>query len=253
MSVLFTPSLQAAARASYRDLWRAARVTFNGDPPVLQAFHEKMRIDFGNLRTAESEDDLRQRLNLNKDVANFLRRNVVQAERQPALPDPDSNDTWKIRLTEHSELGDNELNRVMSNPPDPPSSRRQRKQEKQAQSDSSPPSNETISVPRFYSQLKKAHKDRQVPELKEEDLEESFVRGSGPGGQSINKTQNNVQLTHKPTGLRVTCQETRSLETNRMLARRHLLDKVQLVAVAHLTLTDDEAAGQNQQPRFIEE
>lgn len=35
------------------------------------------------------------------------------------------------------------------------------------------------SVPRFYSQLKKAHKERVVPELKEEDLEESFVRGAG--------------------------------------------------------------------------
>lgn len=37
----------------------------------------------------------------------------------------------------------------------------------------------TSSVPRFYSQLKKAHKERVVPELKEEDLEESFVRGAG--------------------------------------------------------------------------
>ena len=35
------------------------------------------------------------------------------------------------------------------------------------------------NVPRYYSQLKKAHKDRVVPELKEEDLEESFVRGAG--------------------------------------------------------------------------
>ena len=37
----------------------------------------------------------------------------------------------------------------------------------------------TPNVPRFYSQLKKAHKERVVPELKEEDLEESFVRGAG--------------------------------------------------------------------------
>ena len=34
-------------------------------------------------------------------------------------------------------------------------------------------------VPRFFSQLKKAHKGRIIPELKEEDLEESFVRGAG--------------------------------------------------------------------------
>jgi protein subunit release factor B len=52
--------------------------------------------------------------------------------------------------------------------------------------------------------------------------------GSGPGGQSINKTQNNVQLLHTPTGIRVNCQETRSLEQNRKIARRILLDQVRL-------------------------
>jgi len=82
------------------------------------------------------------------------------------------------------------------------------------------------AVPRYYSQLKKAHKERVLPVLDESDLVESFVRGSGPGGQSINKTQNNVQLLHKPTGIRVSCQETRSLEQNRKIARRILLDKL---------------------------
>lgn len=41
-----------------------------------------------------------------------------------------------------------------------------------------------------------------VPKLIEEDLEEAFVRGSGPGGQSVNKTANCVVLKHKPTGNR---------------------------------------------------
>jgi len=74
--------------------------------------------------------------------------------------------------------------------------------------------------------MKKAHKERTIPVLNESDIEESFVRGSGPGGQSINKTQNNVQLLHRPTGIRVSCQETRSLEQNRKTARRILLDKL---------------------------
>jgi peptide chain release factor len=112
-------------------------------------------------------------------------------------------------------------------------------------SSSDPPSDgvSSTAIPRFYSQMKKAHKERVMPVIDENDLEESFVRGvyhmvvlhfgfltcqtgSGPGGQSINKTQNNVQLLHKPTGIRVSCQETRSLEQNRKIARRILLDKV---------------------------
>ena len=52
------------------------------------------------------------------------------------------------------------------------------------------------------------------------------IVGSGPGGQSINKTNNNVQLLHKPTGIQVKCQETRSLQQNRKIARKILLEKV---------------------------
>jgi len=77
-----------------------------------------------------------------------------------------------------------------------------------------------------FSALKRAAAQRVVPELKEEDLEEKFVRGSGPGGQSVNKTENNVQLLHKPTGIRVSCHETRSLQQNRKIARKILLDRL---------------------------
>jgi len=52
------------------------------------------------------------------------------------------------------------------------------------------------------------------------------IVGSGPGGQSINKTNNNVQLLHKPSGIQVKCQETRSLQQNRKIARKILLEKV---------------------------
>jgi hypothetical protein len=55
------------------------------------------------------------------------------------------------------------------------------------------------------------------------------VVGSGPGGQSINKTNNNVQLLHKPTGIQVKCQETRSLQQNRKIARKVLLEKVRIL------------------------
>ncbi|PWN43791.1 hypothetical protein IE81DRAFT_346185 [Ceraceosorus guamensis] len=53
-------------------------------------------------------------------------------------------------------------------------------------------------------------------------LIETFIRGSGPGGQAINKLSTNVSLLHKPSGTRITCQETRSRDTNRMLARRKM-------------------------------
>jgi len=62
--------------------------------------------------------------------------------------------------------------------------------------------------------------------LFEEDLEESFVLGGGPGGQKTNKTSNVVRLVHAPSGLAVRCAETRSRETNRWLARRALAELI---------------------------
>jgi protein subunit release factor B len=60
----------------------------------------------------------------------------------------------------------------------------------------------------------------------EEDLEESFILGGGPGGQKTNKTSNVVRLAHEPSGLMVRCGETRSRETNRWLARRMLAEMI---------------------------
>ena len=60
----------------------------------------------------------------------------------------------------------------------------------------------------------------------EEDLEESFILGGGPGGQKTNKTSNVVRLEHGPSGLAVRCGETRSRETNRWLARRMLAELI---------------------------
>ena len=57
--------------------------------------------------------------------------------------------------------------------------------------------------------------------LKEEDLEEKFVRGSGNGGQKVNKTSNCVFIKHKPTGMTVKCHQTRSLSQNRKVQLLH--------------------------------
>ncbi|GAA5965727.1 hypothetical protein JCM3765_003232 [Sporobolomyces pararoseus] len=67
---------------------------------------------------------------------------------------------------------------------------------------------------------------KELPELVEAELIESFVRGSGPGGQATNKTSNACSLIHVPTGIRVVCHETRSRETNRKLARRIMRERL---------------------------
>ncbi len=63
--------------------------------------------------------------------------------------------------------------------------------------------------------------------IREEDLRETFIRASGPGGQKVNKTSSCVQLVHLPTGLSVKCQRERSQSLNRFLARRLLLDRIE--------------------------
>ena len=64
-------------------------------------------------------------------------------------------------------------------------------------------------------------------EVEESDIEEKFIRSSGPGGQNVNKVSSCVALTHIPTGISVKCQESRYQALNRFLARRRLLDMIE--------------------------
>jgi protein subunit release factor B len=63
--------------------------------------------------------------------------------------------------------------------------------------------------------------------IDESNLEEHFIRSSGPGGQKVNKASTCVYLIHGPSGVEVKCQITRSQAMNRFLARRLLCEKIE--------------------------
>jgi protein subunit release factor B len=64
-------------------------------------------------------------------------------------------------------------------------------------------------------------------EIDEADLEETFTRSSGPGGQNVNKVSTAVTLRHLPSGVAVTVQDSRSQALNRKLARERLLNAIE--------------------------
>ena len=78
---------------------------------------------------------------------------------------------------------------------------------------------------------KKQHALAQAMErlgIRESDLEESFVRSGGPGGQNVNKVSTCVRLEHRPTGFVVKCQQERSQALNRYYARCLLVQKIDM-------------------------
>ena len=81
----------------------------------------------------------------------------------------------------------------------------------------------------FVSDTKKAELLARMTalNLRETDLAETFILGSGSGGQKLNKTASCVRLQHPGSGFEVKCQRSRSRELNRYLARRQLCEMLE--------------------------
>ncbi|MCI0382372.1 MAG: peptide chain release factor-like protein [Chlamydiae bacterium] len=72
-------------------------------------------------------------------------------------------------------------------------------------------------------------KRMEILNIREEDLIEKFILGSGRGGQKIQKTSSCVYLKHIPTGVEIKCQKERSREMNRYFARKELCDRIETI------------------------
>jgi len=85
--------------------------------------------------------------------------------------------------------------------------------------------------------------------IKEHELKEQFILGSGPGGQKVNKTSSSVVLLHLPTGIEVRCKQSRSRELNRFLARRELCEKLEALYYGKKTKKELEAIKKKKQKK----
>ena len=85
--------------------------------------------------------------------------------------------------------------------------------------------------------------------IREDELEERFVRSGGKGGQNVNKVATCVVLRHSPSGIVAKCQETRTQAMNRFLARRRLADEIEARRRGEASARAQEAARIRRQKR----
>lgn len=85
--------------------------------------------------------------------------------------------------------------------------------------------------------------------IREEDLDESFVRSGGKGGQNVNKVSTCVLLVHRPSGIQVKCQQERTQGLNRYLARKLLADKLEAERLGQKSKQQQEAERIRRQKR----
>ena len=84
-----------------------------------------------------------------------------------------------------------------------------------------------VNFPVSAAKVEKLKRKMEDLGIREEDIEEKFVRSSGKGGQNVNRRATCVQLKHKPTGITVKCMKARTQALNRFLARRMLVEKIE--------------------------